>query len=78
MWNNGALDAAQTDGSLVYLYTHISQARALVSKAQGWETKSSYHSHTHTASLSDTHRHNRGLTLKGLFVQAAASQPGPP
>lgn len=55
VWNNGALDTAQTDGSLVYLYTHISQARALTSKAQGWETKSSYHSHTHILPHSQTH-----------------------
>lgn len=33
VWNNGALDVAQTDGSLVYLYSHISQAWALASEA---------------------------------------------
>lgn len=56
VWNNGAFDATQTDGKqlMVYLYTHISQARALASKAQGWETKSSYHSHTHSLTLRHT------------------------
>lgn len=47
MWNNGVLVVAQTDGSLAYLYFHISQAWVLASKAQGWETKSS-HQATHT------------------------------
>lgn len=55
VWNNGVLDVAQTDGSLVYLYIHISQAWALASKAQGWETKSSYHSHMCTCAYTHTH-----------------------
>lgn len=41
-WNNEALDVAQTDGSLVYLYMHISQACALTSMALGRETKGSH------------------------------------
>ncbi len=75
VWNNGALDVAQTDGSLVYLYIHISQAWVLASKALGWETKSSHQSHTCVLVYAHEPTHtntSHDLTLQGLFVQATA------
>lgn len=74
VWNNGVLDVAQTDGSLVYLYIHISQAWALASKAQGWETKSSHETCVLVRPCTRRRTHtSHDLTLQGLFVQATAS-----
>ncbi len=87
VWNNGVLDVAQTDGSLVYLYIHISQAWALASKAQGWETKSSHQSHicvlvrarthTRTHTSHDLTLHTTG-PLCSSHSQPGLALPGPP
>lgn len=86
VWNNGVLDVAQTDGSLVYLYIHISQAWALASKAQGWETKNSHQSHTcvlvHAHAYAHTRTHqpwsNTTGPLCSSYSQPGLALPGPP
>lgn len=64
VWNNGVLDVAQSDGSLVYLYIHISQGWVLARKAQGWETKSSHQ--THMCTCPRTHTLTHAHTQAGI------------